>query len=125
LTKLSDVEEIHFYPRTGSFDLAAAAAAIEPIGYSYRDKHVPWMFLVFDNPESRELCRQSREDDPAASLPYVLMLRVEPDEVYLNQFGGPRFFGYARDFVTWLLATYDCRVFNDFGTEITDLEIQP
>lgn len=125
MTKLADIEEIHFYPKEGSFDVEAAAAASAPIGFSYRDPHVPQMFLIFDNDESRERCREAREDDPYASLPHVLLLRVEPDEVYVNQFAGPRFGDYARSFVTWLLATYPCRVFDDFGKEIADLTLEP
>jgi hypothetical protein len=123
VTKLANVEEIHFYPKEGSFDVEAAAAAIASIGFSYRDPHVPQMFLIFDNAESRERCREVREDDPYASLPHVLLIRVEPDEVYINQFAGERFDEYARAFVTWLLATYSCRVFNDFGKQITDLTV--
>lgn len=117
---LLDQQELYFQPLSGEFDVERVAEIIAPLGFSYRDEAVPAIFLVFDDAESRDVCRERRRQDPNSELPYVLLISVEPEEILVDQFGGPQFREYSRTFLTWLIANYKCRVRNEEGTDLTD-----
>ncbi|PTL85696.1 hypothetical protein [Vitiosangium sp. GDMCC 1.1324] len=119
MDELLEQQELYFTPLSGEFDVERVAEVIRPLGFSYRDEAVPSIFLIFRDGESREVCRARRQSDPAAPLPYVLLIRAQPDEILVNQFAGPEFGPYSRAFLEWLLANYECSVHNEEGTDLT------
>ncbi|MFY0569915.1 hypothetical protein ACN28E_39635 [Archangium lansingense] len=119
MDKLLEQQELYFYPLSGGFDVERVAEVIRPIGFSYQAEAEPLVFLILRDEESREACRARRQSNPTAPLPYVLLIRVQPDEIIVNQFAGPDFSPYSRVFLEWLLANYECSVHNEERTDLT------
>lgn len=117
---LFDQEELIFVPRDGTFDVDRLSQRILEIGYSFRDEIDPAVFMVCMDEESREYSCKGRQEAPEEGFPYVLIIRVEPEQVMVNQFAGPEFLDYSREFVTWLVENFPCRVRNESGQDLTD-----
>jgi hypothetical protein len=112
-----------FNPRTGEFDTDAVAKAVAGIGSSYHDKADPTVFALFVDPEAREACRAARAADPNDSYPYVPLLTVHPHEIMLFTAGSDApLLALAGQFITWLTSAYDCRIENEFGTDMEAVE---
>ncbi len=113
---------LRFYPRAGTFDTDAVAAAIGQIGSAYHDAADPTVFALFTDPSARDACRDSRSADPSTSFPYVPLLTLHPDEIALFTAGADaELLDLAGQFITWLTATYDCLIENEFGTDMETL----
>ena len=113
-------EELRFEPNKGSFDVGQVAARIETLGFSFRDKLEPAVFVVCLDEASRAHARERREQAPERGFPYVLLIRVEPEQIDVVLFAGPEFGPLAAEFIGWLVAKYDCRVQNESGRDLTD-----
>jgi hypothetical protein len=112
-------QELYFTPLSGIFDVERVAEAIKSIGLSVRVELVPSMFIVFLDEESRDGVRLRRRSDPSAPLPYVLLIKVEPGEICVNQFAGPEYAEQSKTFLTWLAKNSACRLRNEEGTDLT------
>lgn len=119
MDELLKQEELLFTPTSGSFDVEQVAAAILPLGHALRDATVPSVFLIFMDADSREACRAARAADPKAPLPYVLLIDVKSERIAVNQFAGPEFAPWSRQFIEWLGSHYDCRVTNEDGEDLS------
>ncbi|MCA8977220.1 MAG: hypothetical protein KDC98_21035 [Planctomycetes bacterium] len=120
MDELLEQHELYFRPRGAAFDLAAAAAVVEAIGFPLHDPFVPSIWLVFLDAETRAVCEQARRADPKAPLPYVLLIDLAANEIMLNLFCGPDYAEHARAFLTWLGGHHrDCTVTNEEGTDLT------
>lgn len=119
MDKLLRQQELYLSPRTGGFDTERVIEAIRPLGYSWQHPAVPAIFLIFLTETSRAACDASIARDPNGPLPYVLLIKVESDEIVVNQFAGSDFAEYSRTFLTWLLDNYTCTASNEEGTDLT------
>jgi hypothetical protein len=112
--------ELYFTPLSGSFEVERVVEAIKPIGLWLRDALVPSIFLIFLDEESRAVCKARQSSDPNSPLPYVLIIKVETNEIYVNQFAGSEYAEPSRAFLTWLAKNYPaCRVRNEEETDLT------
>jgi hypothetical protein len=116
---LLNQQELYFTPLSGVFDVERVAEAIKSIGLSVRDEFVPSIFLIFLDEESRDVHLMRRRSDPSAPLPYVLLIRVDPGVICVNQFAGPEYAEQSRAFLTWLAKNSACRLRNEEGTDLT------
>jgi hypothetical protein len=119
MERLLNEQELYFTPLSGNFDLERVAEAIKSIRLSVRDEFVPSMFLIFLDEESRDAHLMRRRSDPSAPLPYVLLIKVEPGEICVNQFAGPEYAERSRAFLMWLAKNSACRLRNEEGTDLT------
>jgi hypothetical protein len=119
MDKLLQQQELYLSPISGSFDVEQVMAAVRPLGFALQDPTVPSIFMIFDNEVSRERCAAELKQNPEAALPYVLIIKIEPDEILLNQFAGPDYAEYSRSFLTWLLSQYPCEAWNEEGTDLS------
>jgi hypothetical protein len=114
-------EVLTFFPKSGTFDLETVASAISGIGYPYRDVIEPTAFAVFSNAEDRDECQNARIADPTSSFPYVLLVTVQPEEIVVYPISShPELRAHSVQFLEWMLKTYDCRIENDYGTDISE-----
>ncbi len=114
-------EVLTFFPKSGTFDLETVASTIAGIGFPYRDVIEPTAFAIFSNAEDRDACREARIADPTSSFPYVLLVTVQPDEMVVYPVSShPELRAFSVQFLEWMLQTYDCRIENDFGTDISE-----
>jgi hypothetical protein len=116
---LLNQQELYFTPLSGIFDVERVAEAIKSIGLSVHDEFVPSLFIIFLDEESRDVYRVRRRSDPGAPLPCVLLIKVEPGEICINQFAGPEYAEQSRAFLTWLAKNSACRLRNEEGTDLT------
>jgi hypothetical protein len=119
MDKLLSQQELYLSPQSGSFDTERVIEAVRPLGHSWQHPAVPAIFLIFRTETSKARCEASIARDPNGPLPYVLLIKVEPDEIVVNQFAGSDFAEYSRTFLTWLLANYACTASNEEGTDLT------
>ncbi len=119
MDKLLKQQELYLSPKQGNFDVDQVLAAVRPIGFSLQDPVVPELFMIFNSEEQRAQHAASLQANPDGPLPYVLIIKVGPDEILLNQFGGPAYAAHSRTFLTWLLAQYPCEAWNEEGTDLT------
>lgn len=107
----------------GHFDVSAVAAALPEAvgagGFVLQDEFVPELHLVFRSAQEREAARVQRHSDPRGTLPYVLIVRLLPEQVSINQFCGPDYAEYSRGLLTWLTTHHACRVRNEAGVDLT------
>ena len=116
---LLNQQELYFTPLSGIFDVERVAEAIKSIGVSVRDEFVPSVFLIFLDEESRDVYRMRRRSDPSAPLPYVLLIKVTPAEILVDQFAGSDHAEQSRAFLAWLAKNSACHLRNDEGTDLT------
>jgi hypothetical protein len=115
-----------FNPRKGEFDTDAVGKAIAGIGCSYHDEADPTVFALFLDPEARKACRAARAADPNESYPYVPLLTVHPHEIMLFTAGSDdALLALAGQFISWLTSSYDCRIENEFGTDMETVAEKP
>jgi hypothetical protein len=112
-------QELFFTPLSGIFDVERVAEAIQSISLSVRDEFVPSIFLIFLDLESRDEHLLRRRSNPSAPLPTVLLIKVEPGEICVNQFAGRDHAEQSRAFLTWLAKNSACRLRNEEGTDLT------
>jgi hypothetical protein len=121
MDELFEQEELRFTPLQGQFDVSKVAAAIEGIGYSFRDKHDPATFVICPDEQSRDHFQKQRLQYPDGGFPYVLLIRAEPSEIDVILFAAADLQEYAHAFVDWLSKHFKCRVTNESGTDLTHL----
>jgi hypothetical protein len=120
MDSLLSQQEIYFSPLAGSFDVEAARAQVEALGFAWRHPGVPSIFLIFHDAESRANCDSAVSADPLARLPYVLLIDVKDDLIHVNLFAGPEYAETARPFLSWLHQKYQCSAWNEEGTELSE-----
>lgn len=108
-----------FKPMDGKFDVEQVAAVISTIGFPYRDVSVPSIFLIFMDEDSKQSSIAWRLENPSLPLPYVLLIDVKPEQIYVNLFAGSEFKPYAQTFIGWLIGHYTCSVSNEEGTDLS------
>ena len=121
MDQLYDQKELIFRPTDENFDVMACRTKILQIGHSFQDPLEDEVFLICDNDESRELAMIQRRDDPTLGFPSVLLIRVQPHEIAINQSAGIEFLSYSEIFVRWLMKKYPCQITNEYGDDVTDL----
>jgi hypothetical protein len=114
-------DELYFWPAEGKFDVAKVGAAIRAIGFTFQDEADPAMFVVCPDEECRQKFSASRRANPKAGFPYMLLIDVRADRIRLNQFAGPAFYDYSRQFMTWLKENYAIRVTDESENDLTPL----
>lgn len=119
MDELFRFDELYFYPLSGEFDVARVGAAIREIGFTFQDEADPVMFVVCPDEECRQKFSVQRRENPKSGYPYMLLIEVHADRIELNQFAGPAFYDYSRQFMTWLVANYSIRVTDESGNDLT------
>jgi hypothetical protein len=115
-------EMLTFNPVAGSFDIDKVAEAIAGIGFPFRDEINPARFVISSDAESRDIFKKERLANPKAPLPFVLLVTVHPNEIIVSPIDDdPNLRAVSQKFVEWLTNTYECEVFNEFGTDIATL----
>jgi hypothetical protein len=113
-------EKLVFTPVSGTFDVDQVADAIAGIGFSFRDEADPSRFVIASDEASRNTFQERRRKDPNSRFPYVPLVRATPEQVALSPMPDPE---QLRDlsvqFIEWLTSTYDCRVSDPFGTDLS------
>lgn len=114
-------ENLTFTPVAGSFDVEAIASFVSGLGFAYRDEFVPSAFALFTSAEFRDACRDARRVDRASTYPYVPVITVQPKEVVFYPVAGQEDLRQLSiQFLNWMLENYQCRIENDFGTDVTE-----
>jgi hypothetical protein len=103
-------EELTFDPSQGAFDPKTIGDFILTLGAPWQDPQRPEIFLVFLSPQSRDDFLSAHDPAAERNYPYVLLIDVSPQQVYINQFAGERYLGLSEQFIRWLLSTYECRI---------------
>lgn len=117
---LVEEESLVFVPFDGAFDIEAVAEVLASIGYAYRDEVNPIAFAVFTQESARDECKRIRQADPRSTFPYVLRLVVRPQEMVVYPVADQDDLrALTKKFLEWLVHNYDCRIENDFGTDIS------
>jgi hypothetical protein len=112
-------DSLFFTPLSGKFDVEAVAAAIAGIGFSYRDEVEPSAFAIFSREEDRDACRAARRADPTSTFPYVLLVTVRPSVAVVFPVASQEDLRVLSvQFLEWLMANYECRIENEFGTDM-------
>jgi len=111
-------QELYFAPISEPFDLARAQIIIRALGFAWQHPHIPSLFLIFHDEESRTQWATTIKHSPNSHLPYVLLIDVKSTEIIVNQFAGPDYAKYSRVFLNWLLANYPCTARNEEGTPL-------
>jgi hypothetical protein len=115
-------DSLYFTPLTGTFDVEAVAEAISKIGFPYRDEIDPSAFAIFSKEEDRDACRAARRADPTSTFPYVLLATVRPTVVAVFPMASQEDIRVLSiQFLEWLMANYECRIENEFGTDMASL----
>lgn len=120
MDRLLAQEELTLKPLKGRFDVGRESEAILAIPHAWRDEFVPGLFLIFLDDERRAECAEQRRNAPEAPLPYVLLIRVQPDAVLVNQFAGPEYADASRAYLEGLAARHRCTVRNEAGLDLTE-----
>jgi hypothetical protein len=121
IDQLLDESVLVFAPRTGKFDVDAVAAKIGSLGFAYRDERVPARFAVFSDEAARDACRDAMRADPAVTFPYVLRISVRPEVMSVwPESDQEDLRDLSARYLEWLTGAYDCRISNEFGTDMTD-----
>ena len=109
-----------FTPLSGKIDVEAVAQAIAGIGFSYRDEIEPSGFAIFSTKEGRDECQAARRADPESTFPYVLLVTARPDVVDVFPVASQADLrALSVRFIEWLMSTYECRIENEFGTDMS------
>jgi hypothetical protein len=115
---LLDEEFLEFTPTSGTFDVAAVARQIETLGFWFRDEADPTRYVVTTDRELRDEFERRRREDPESAFPYVLLIRLTPERIVVSPSTFADEKAMTQTFIAWLLATYPCRVANDYGVEL-------
>ena len=115
-------EALSFTPREGQFDLKAVAAGIAGIGFSFQDAARPERFVISADAASRDAFRAARKADPDGPFPLVVNVEARPDELLVwPATYDPKLRELSRQVVEWIVATWQCDVANEFGTDLDEL----
>jgi hypothetical protein len=112
-------EELHITPLGAPFDVEQVGQLILAIPYAWRDEVLPSMYLLFLDEATRDERVARRRADPAARLPYVLLVDVEANKIVVNQYAGPAHNEQSRRFLTELAAQHRCQVVNAMGRDLS------
>ncbi len=121
IDQLLEETTLAFAPREGAFDVDAVAATIEGLGFSLRDERVPARFAVFSDAAARDACRSAMRADASVTFPYVLRISVRPEVMSVWPVADQEELrALSARYLEWLTSTYDCRITNEFGTDMSD-----
>lgn len=119
--QLVQEEALQITPVSGTFDVAAVTAALQRLDFSHAHSATPPVFLIFGDAAHRDSWIAQHARDPGAALPYVLIVHVTPAQIDMGMEIDTDVMPAARRFLEWLTASYDCRLVNSFGTDVTAL----
>jgi hypothetical protein len=104
-------DEVTLRPASGAFDVAKIAAAIEGIGFPFRDSADPSRFVITASPESRDQFQARRAADPKSGLPFVPIVAVGGSEVTVSPIANhPALRDISAEFLNWLTSEYACEL---------------
>src|SRR5579871_3695432 len=112
-------EAFYFEPRTGTFDVAQAEHFLSGLGHPVQDPVQPARFLLFAADDEAREFRANRTADPHTPLPYVCIVNLYPERISVALLCDARDLEFARQFIGWLLARYDCHITDDDGQDRT------
>lgn len=116
---LLDEEELNLRPLDVPFDVEEVARALLAIPCAWRDERLPTLFLMFLDEKSRDERIAWRRAHPDDTLPYVLLVDVQPEHIVVNQFAGDRHAAQSRAFLEWLAGRHRCTVHNEAGVDLS------
>ncbi len=120
LQTLLKQEAVFFHPKNGSFDVGKIQAQALSLDHSWQDPTIPKNILVFLSENSKKVSVSKIEQQDKKEYPYVLVIAIQEDEVYVNQFGGPEFLQASGKFMKWMLENYDCLISNEETTVLSE-----
>jgi hypothetical protein len=112
---LLDEEFLEFTPVSGTFDMDAVARESTKVGFWFRDESDPTRFVVTADEELRDEFQRRRREDPESAFPFVLLIRATPERIVVSPSTFEEEKPMTRAFIEWLLATYSCRIKNEYG----------
>lgn len=124
MVNLLEEEELRFQPLEGQFDVAEIEARIATLGFSFRDEAMPSMHVVTSTAAARDTLQAQRRANPDGGFPHVLLIQVAPEEINVAPSMDGELAALSAEFMAWLAASRPCRLFNDFGTDLT-AELSP
>ena len=99
--------------------MAQVAARIGSLGFAFQDAAMPSMYVVASTAAAREKLQALRRAHPEDGFPSVLLIQVAPEQILVAPALDGALAGLSEEFVGWLATTYPCRVFNEFGTDLS------
>lgn len=105
---LLEQEEVSLKPTQGRFDPKAIGQFIQTLGAAWQDPQRPAIFLVFLSADARDSFVSTYDPTGPRDYPYVLLIDVSEEQVYINQFAGDRFAALSAQFMRWLTSAYSC-----------------
>ncbi len=115
-------ETLSIAPASGVFDVDAVAKTIAGLGFSFRDEADPSRFVISSDAKPRETFAARRRADPSSPFPYVLLVTVTPGEMIVSPVADhPGLRALSEKFLTWVTSTYQCKIDNEFGTDVATL----
>ena len=107
-----------------------AGAAELPVGqveaylssqrFSLRDA-ASGLFLLCGTPAATQYARMRILTEPDEPMPPVVLIRVDPAEIQINQRADDPALVQAWEFCSWLLRTFRCAAFNAGGQNISSV----
>ena len=110
------VEMIYFFPLDGTFDHEKIDAYLLSQPFTFRDPAGP--YLMCGNEAFALYARQKRAE--GGEFPSVCLVSVDPKEVVVRQLCEEDELAQSRQFVEWLLNTYECQILDDNGNDWTE-----
>ena len=120
---MSDI--IHFDPTSAAAGLPALFGAhcqtvLASLGHTFQDANLPAYFIVCADEATAKWAREQRDIAPRR-LPSAALAVVRPQRVTVGLRGSAADHVLLRRFAQWLLDTYECRISDDDGNDLTAL----
>lgn len=114
------VETVVLFPIDGQFDVGHIEAHLDALTYVSRDPLDPnGTYFMCDEPQAVDFYRQKRIRHPDR-FPYIVLIDVHALRVDVHQQTGVEMLRKAREFVSWMLEQFPCRVVDDMGQDWTE-----